>query len=53
MKIEFDTDNAAFEEDLAGEVDRILRHVAHEVRVGLTTGHVRDVNGNRVGEWSL
>jgi hypothetical protein len=53
FKIEFATDNAAFDDDGAGEVARILRAVADQVEAGGGQGQARDYNGNTVGQWSL
>ncbi len=48
-----DTSNAAFEDP--GEVPRILRYVADRIEErgspDADSGNIRDVNGNRVGEW--
>lgn len=52
FKIEFATDNAAFE-GCAPEVARILRAVADLVEDGATSGLARDFNGNAVGSWEL
>ncbi len=49
----FDTDNAAFAEDLPGECARILRQIAEHIAQGYRDGKIYDVNGNRVGKWSL
>lgn len=57
FKLEIDTGNAAFdieENGLHGEAARILRQLAAElVNNGGTSGALFDVNGNRVGAWSL
>lgn len=46
--------NAAFADGLfEAEAARILRKVADEVEAGKDCGVMHDVNGNRVGEWSL
>lgn len=51
---EFDLGNAAFEgEACPGEVARILRQVADRVEAGHDEGLVHDVNGNKVGAWTL
>lgn len=53
MKIEFETDNAAFEVDYQeNEVSRILRKIAHDV-VSQRSGIIFDANGNKIGTWSL
>jgi hypothetical protein len=52
-------DNAAFDADLGPlELERILKDMAAKVIRGalLADGdgsHVRDVNGNNVGKWSI
>ncbi len=50
--IRFGIENAAFVDDQAGEVARILREVADKVRPD-TEGVIFDVNSNRVGNWSM
>jgi hypothetical protein len=55
FKLEIATDNAAFEDDPAYEVARILRGVLERVEHGglvdTDSGTLRDSNGNRVGSW--
>lgn len=59
FRLEFKTDNAAFDDDAAGfEVARILREIADKYDSGVwsTNGPalpVYDVNGNRIGEYRL
>lgn len=54
FKLEFQTDNAAFDGDLKWmEIDAILRAAADKAGDGQTRGIIRDSNGNRIGEWSL
>ncbi len=50
-----ETSNEAFDDlDLrAFEVARILRTVAARVELGVTEGHARDINGNRVCTFSF
>jgi hypothetical protein len=48
-----DCDNAAFEDDYAAEVARILRHVALRLEKGDTDGKLIDFNGNTVGEFGF
>lgn len=53
FRLTIDTDNAAFDEDAASEIGRILRKAADELTAG-PHGHTRsilDLNGNRVGSW--
>lgn len=49
-----DCDNAAFEDNLKGEVARILVNLV-ESRIAWddTEGNLRDAGGNTVGSWSF
>ncbi len=54
MKIKFSTDNAAFDEyGYYSEVKRILDNITEKVRLGYDNGPIMDINGNKIGEWSL
>jgi hypothetical protein len=53
FRLEFKTSNAAFGEDEAQEVARILHGVGDQVLLGVLGGPVYDLNGNRVGSFSL
>jgi len=53
LKIEFETDNAAFAEGGVLEVARVLRSVADRVEGGEIEGPLTDSNGNRIGSWEL
>lgn len=57
FNLTFKMDNAAFGEDeseQASEVARILRALARGLEeTNGRHGNVRDVNGNRVGEWGI
>lgn len=48
-----DCGNAAFDEDLLGELSRILRTTADAVQRGEYDGRCHDTNGNRVGQHSM
>jgi len=49
-KIEIEMGNAAFEDDPAPELVRILRKLADDIESsGADTLPLRDINGNRVG----
>lgn len=66
FKMTIDTGNGAFRNEL-GETDeemeqldpsswelrRILKEVEDSLEDGNTHGKIFDINGNRVGEWSL
>jgi hypothetical protein len=49
IKVEFETENAAFEEYKDLEVARIFREMADKIEAGVPIEVVRDINGNRVG----
>jgi hypothetical protein len=51
LTIKMDLDNAAFEDDFEGEVQRILDDVSTRVptREGFGECSIHDINGNRVG----
>lgn len=52
MNILFDTGNAAFDDDNhAHECARILRVIAAQVEQGEEGGLIRDLNGQKIGEW--
>ena len=54
MKIEFSTDNAAFDEHgVYWESKRILENIIEDIRLGCDCGSIMDINGNKIGEWSL
>lgn len=53
MKIQFSTGNAAFEEYGDVEVRRILEKIADQVEHGHDHGSIMDINGNKIGEWSI
>ena len=62
MKIEFNTDGAAFCGDYTGEPDeyskrmeikRILNKIAVDIYNGYDHGSVIDINGNKVGIWEI
>ena len=54
FRLKIKTDNDAFREGhTANEIARILEDVTRLVCEGYTSGSCRDVNGNRVGDWSL
>jgi hypothetical protein len=56
FKLKIKTGNAAFAEDGndgKNEVARILREIADSLESGFDAHTVRDINGNKVGEWSI
>ena len=54
FKMSFKTGNDAFMGgNLYDESARILHKIANDIEQGNDTGNCRDINGNKVGEWSL
>lgn len=53
FKLEFETDNAAFETDAAAEANHILQEIAGSLRAGYTEGIIQDRNGNKIGRYEL
>ncbi len=52
-KVEFSTDNDAFNYDPQMETERVLHEVAEKIGNGETEGKVLDGNGNVVGSFTL
>ena len=50
--LSIETENEAFTNDESEEIARILKEVASQVENGKEFGTFRDVNGNKVGNWS-
>lgn len=63
MKIKFNTSGAAFNDEYADEatndmytrdeITRILSVIITYIRCGDDHGPIMDINGNKIGEWSL
>ena len=53
FKVEIKTGNAAFEGNPEYEVKRILKEIEKKLESGYTSGSCMDINGNKVGKWSL
>ena len=53
VRIEFNTENAAFEEGGIEEITRILLRLVQKIGAGLEAGSILDVNGNRIGSWDI
>ena len=52
MIISISTDDAAAQEDAAGELARILRKLAQELAAGnFEPRTIRDINGNTIGSF--
>ena len=53
FKLKVILDSAAFEENRAAEVSRILRDVARRVEEKFGAGNIRDSDGNPIGNWEF
>ena len=57
LKIKANTGNAAFYSDgeftPQYEICRILDNIKEKVRMGYINGSIMDINGNKIGEWSI
>ena len=53
VRIEFETENAAFEDGGREEITRILLRLIQKIGAGLEAGSILDVNGNRIGSWDI
>lgn len=54
MRVDFRTASDAFQDGmLADETRRILTAIADRIEEGEVAGLVYDINGNRVGTWTL
>lgn len=51
--IQIQMDNAAFDDEPATELARILRKLAEKIEQGSDRENLRDHNGNRVGEFLI
>lgn len=59
LKIEIKTGGAAYSEDdvltYEGryELQRNLKEIAEQITDGCNNGYIMDINGNKVGNWSV
>lgn len=63
MKIQFSTSGAAFKDEYADEatndintrdeIIRILKRITNDIVYGADHGSIMDINGNKIGEWSI
>jgi len=62
LKVEIKTGGAAFRDTYSGEENdvaeamecaRLLRKIAKQMEDGAREGSIMDLNGNKVGRWSL
>lgn len=54
MKIQFGTDNAAFDEyGVEYQIEVIFERIIQRIKNGETEGKIQDINGNNIGSWVL
>ena len=53
FKMEFNTDNAAFQGDYITQIDHIMDAVMYHLAAAETEGVIYDTNGNKIGKWEL
>ena len=53
FKIEFSVDNAAFDGNTAGEIERIMKKITGKLLDGDGSGIVKDSNGNTIGSFGF
>lgn len=59
LKIEIKTGGAAYRDEndeldrSAYELRRNLKEIMEKLEYGCQSGYIMDINGNKVGEWSL
>lgn len=54
MKIQFSTENAAFEEyGMDYQLECIFERILQRIKHGETEGKIQDINGNNIGSWKL
>lgn len=59
LKLEIKTGGAAFSEDDVltyegrSEIARLLRKISVKIETGDSDGVIMDINGNKVGRWTL
>ena len=60
FELKFSLDSAAFGDNRASEIARILRNLADTIEdlvrhdaLGTYSGGTRDINGNTIGKWSV
>ena len=54
MQIKFNTDSAVFDGDgRTNEIDRILKVISDEIKIGCDCGSIIDASRHRIGWWIL
>ena len=53
LKLNFNMDNAEFEENPEFEAREILKQIGRQLIHGLTFAKIKDYNGNTIGQWEV
>ncbi len=53
FSLEFNTENAVFDDEMEGQVEIILGNIIYHVWNGLTSHDILDINGNVIGRWEI
>ena len=53
MRIHFDTESDAFQDDREAEIIRVLQSVGQAISYGVTSGSIRDLSGNTIGFFDI
>jgi hypothetical protein len=53
LQIQINLDNAAYQDDLMGELDRHFLAILHKIGIDDDSGIIFDTNGNKTGTWSI
>lgn len=54
FKLQFEMENSVFDFEFRdAEIVRILRDIENQIRLGSNGLAIMDINGNRIGEWSI
>jgi hypothetical protein len=53
LSIQINLDNAAYQDDLMGELNSQFMMVLNRIAIDDDTGVIFDTNGNKTGAWSI
>jgi hypothetical protein len=53
LLLEINLDNAAYQDDLMGELNSQFMSILNRIAIDDDTGVVFDTNGNKTGTWSI
>ena len=53
LSIQINLDNAAYQDDLMGELNSQFMSILNRIAIDDDTGVIFDINGNKTGTWSI